>query len=220
MSYTCLSNFYVSSEWQKFRKVLIMERMDNNGNIIDEVTNKPIINKYDIILHHKIPLNEQNIFDYDIAFNPDNIQIVSHATHNEIHKRFGSYQRHIYIIYGSPCSGKSYYVDSVAMKDDLIIDIDKIFIAINNYRSNRLLGNVMNIYRQLIDVVKTRNGQWVNAYIIRGFPIPLERERLAKELDAELIFIDTDKETCLQRAKKKGNEYYKFVLDWFEKYTE
>lgn len=220
MSYTCLSNFYVSSEWQKFRKVLIMERMDKNGNIIDEVTNKPIINKYDIILHHKIPLNEQNIFDYDIAFNPDNIQIVSHATHNEIHKRFGSYQRHIYIVYGSPCSGKSYYVDSVAMKDDLIIDIDKIFIAINNYRSNRLLGNVMNIYRQLIDVVKTRNGQWVNAYIIRGFPIPLERERLAKELDAELIFIDTDKETCLQRAKKKGNEYYKFVLDWFEKYTE
>lgn len=220
MSYTCLSNFYVSSEWQKFRKVLIMERMDKNGNIIDEVTNKPIINKYDIILHHKIPLNEQNIFDYDLAFNPDNIQIVSHATHNEIHKRFGSYQRHIFIVYGSPCSGKSYYVDSVAMKDDLIIDIDKIFIAINNYRSNRLLGNVMNIYRQLIDVVKTRNGQWVNAYIIRGFPIPLERERLAKELDAELIFIDTDKETCLQRAKKKDNEYYKFVLDWFEKYTE
>ena len=220
MSYTCLSNFYVSSEWQKFRKVLILERMDKNGNIIDEVTNKPIINKYDIILHHKIPLNEQNIFDYDIAFNPDNIQIVSHATHNEIHKRFGSYQRHIYIVYGSPCSGKSYYVDSVAMKDDLIIDIDKIFIAINNYRSNRLLGNVMNIYRQLIDVVKTRNGQWVNAYIIRGFPIPLERERLAKELDAELIFINTDKETCLQRAEKKGNDYYKFVLDWFEKYTE
>lgn len=218
MTFNSLQSFYRSKEWEEFRKSFLAERLARDGEIIDEVTKKPIVNKYDVILHHKTHLNETNVFDYNISLNPDNIMVVSHRTHNNIHNRFGSYTRHTYIVYGSPCSGKSSYVDSVALKDDLIIDIDRLYNAINNGRSNRLYSNVMNIYRQLIDVVKTRNGQWINAYIVRGFPLRGERERLAKELNAELIFIDTDKQTCLDRSKKKGQDYYKFVDDWFEKY--
>lgn len=218
MTFNSLQSFYRSKEWEEFRKSFLAERLARDGEIIDEVTKKPIVNKYDVILHHKTHLNETNVFDYNISLNPDNIMVVSHRTHNNIHNRFGSYTRHIYIVYGSPCSGKSSYVDSVALKDDLIIDIDRLYNAINNGRSNRLYSNVMNIYRQLIDVVKTRNGQWINAYIVRGFPLRGERERLAKELNAELIFIDTDKQTCLDRSKKKDQDYYKFVDDWFEKY--
>lgn len=218
MTFNSLSSFYRSKEWEEFRKSFLAERLARDGEIIDEVTKKPIVNKYDVILHHKTHLTESNVFDYNISLNPDNIMVVSHRTHNDIHNRFGSYTRHIYIVYGSPCSGKSYYVDSVALKEDLIIDIDRIYNAINNGRSNRLYSNVMNIYRQLIDVVKTRNGQWINAYIVRGFPLRGERERLAKELNAELIFIDTDKQTCIDRSRKKGQDYYKFVDDWFDKY--
>lgn len=218
MTFNSLSSFYRSKEWENFRKIFLAERLARDGEIIDEVTKRPIVNKYDVILHHKIHLNETNVFDYNISLNPDNIMVVSHKTHNDIHNRFGSYTRHIYIVYGSPCSGKSTYVNDVALKDDLIIDIDRIYNAINNDRSNRLYTNVMSIYRHLIDVVKTRNGQWINAYIVRGFPLRGERERLAKELNAELIFIDTDKQTCLDRSKLKSNDYYKYVDDWFDKY--
>lgn len=218
MTFNSLQSFYRSKEWEEFRKSFLAERLARDGEIIDEVTKKPIVNKYDVILHHKTHLTESNVFDYNISLNPDNIMVVSHRTHNNIHSRFGSYTRHIYIVYGSPCSGKSTYVDEVALKDDLIIDIDRIYNAINNDRSNRLYATVMSLYRQLIDVVKTRNGQWINAYIVRGFPLRGERERLAKELNAELIFIDTDKQTCLDRSKKKGQDYYKFVDDWFSKY--
>lgn len=213
-----LSTFYRSKEWEQLRSSLRLERVNNYGDVICEHCHKPITKSYDCIAHHKTHLTESNVNDYSISLNPDNIALVHHACHNDIHNRFGSYTRHIYIVYGSPCSGKSTYVDNVSLKDDLIIDIDRIYNAINNHRSNRLYTNVMSLYRHLIDVVKTRNGQWINAYIVRGFPLRSERERLAKELNAELIFIDTDKETCLERSKLKSNDYYKYVDDWFDKY--
>lgn len=213
-----LSNFYKSKEWEQLRSMILLERVDSNGDIICEHCGKAIVNKYDCIAHHKTHLTESNVNDYNVSLNPDNIILVHHKCHNDIHNRFGAWTRHIYIVYGSPCAGKSSYVDSVALKDDLIIDIDRIYQAINNHRSNRLYSNVMSIYRNLIDVVKTRNGQWINAYIVRGFPLKGERERLAKELNAELIFIDTDKQTCLDRSIEKGVDYHKFVEDWFDKY--
>lgn len=213
-----LSTFYRSSEWVNLRSMLMLERVDANGDILCEHCHKPIVNKYDCIGHHKTPLTEANVNDYDISLNPDNVMLVHHKCHNEIHNRFGTYTRHIYVVYGSPCSGKTTFVNERALKDDLIIDIDRIYSAINNERSNRLYDNVMQVYRCLIDMVKTRNGRWVNAFIIRGLPLKGERERLATSLDAELVYIDTDKQTCLERAYKRAPDYDRFVLDWWQKF--
>lgn len=213
-----LNNFYRSPEWERLRTGLMLERVDANGDVICEHCHKPIVKAYDCIGHHKTPLTEANVNDYAVSLNPDNVALVHHKCHNIIHNRFGTYTRHIYIVYGSPCSGKTTFVNERALKDDLIIDIDRIFEAINNGRSNRLYDNVMQVYRLLIDMVKTRNGRWVNAFIIRGFPLKGERERLAAMLDAELVYIDTDKETCLERAYKRAPEYDKFVLDWWGKF--
>lgn len=213
-----LQTFYRSSEWEALRKSLMLERVDANGDVVCEHCHKPIVKAYDCIGHHKTPLTEGNVNNYDVSLNPDNVALVHHKCHNEIHKRFGTYTRHIYIVYGSPCSGKTTFVNERALKDDLIIDIDRIFEAINNGRSNRLYDNVMQVYRLLVDMVKTRNGKWVNAFIIRGFPLKGERERLAAMLDAELVYIDTDEQTCLERAYKRAPDYNKFVLDWWQKF--
>ena len=214
-----LSTFYRSKEWESLRNQLRIERINNNGDIICTHCHKPIIKAYDCIAHHIVPLTESNVNNYNVSLNPENIVLVHHNCHNKIHNK-GFKPKRVYIVYGSPCSGKSYYVDSVAGDDDLIIDIDKLYEAINISRSNKLLNTVMSTYRHLIDIVKTRNGQWQNAYIIRGFPYAMERQRLADTLDAELIFIDTDKQTCLERSKEKGSEYYKFVENWFNKYQQ
>lgn len=213
-----VSTFYRSAEWETLRRSLMLERVDANGDVICEHCGKPIVKAYDCIGHHKTPLTESNVNNYDISLNPENIALVHHKCHNEIHNRFGTYTRHIYIVYGSPCSGKSTWVNERALKDDLIIDIDRIFEAINNGRSNRLYDNVMQVYRLLVDMVRTRNGKWVNAFIIRGFPLKGERERLAAMLDAELVYIDTDEQTCLERAYKRAPDYDKFVLDWWQKF--
>ena len=212
-----LQTFYKSKEWQNLRQCLILERVNSDGDIICEHCHKPIIKPYDIIGHHKIYLTESNVNDYNISLNQDNIALVHFACHNKIHEK-GFRCKKVYIVYGAPCSGKSYYVDSVATDNDLIIDIDRIYKALNNSRSDKLLNTVMNTYRYLLDIAKTRNGLWNNAYIIRGLPNAMERKRLSDMLDAELIFIDTDKETCLERSKEKSSDYYKFVEDWFSKF--
>lgn len=217
MSWT-LSSFYRSKEWEKFRQVVINSRLDEKGDTIDEVTGKPIVNRYDIILHHKTPLTESNVNDYDVSLNPDNIMIVSHKTHNDIHKRFGAvYTRHVYIVWGSPCAGKTTYVMDNALEEDLIVDIDRIYQAIGTERSNRLYENVMAVYNLLVDQVKTRRGKWINAWVMRTLPLPMERERLATMLNAELIHIDTPEGVCMARAEGVRKDW---VKEYWRKYAE
>lgn len=89
-----LSSFYRSKRWAAFRDYLIDKRTNNaDGFVYDEVTGKPIVKAYDIILHHTIVLTESNVNDFDISLNEDLIQIVSHATHNMIHERLDQKER-------------------------------------------------------------------------------------------------------------------------------
>ena len=225
MNFT-LGTFYKSKTWQKFREQVIMERIERDGEIICEECGKAIIHKYDCIAHHKQFLTDQNVNDFSVSLNPDNIALVHHRCHNKLHDRWqggnhGGYVRRtkiVYLVWGSPCAGKSTYVDSVMEDGDIIVDIDRIYKAISNTRSDRLFPSVMQIYRSMIDMVKTRNGAWNNAWVVRTLPLSSERERLAKELDAELIFIDTDKETCLERARHRQEGYDQVVLKWWDKF--
>ena len=204
--------FYQSRQWQELRNNIILERVSPTGDIICGYCHKPILNKYDLIAHHIVPVEK----DKSLVLSEDNIMLVHHKCHNLIHKRFGSYDRHIYIVYGPPKAGKREFVEKNALPEDLIIDIDSIYKAINTSRSNRLLDNVMSVYRHLIDMVRTNNGKWINAWIISLFPYRAERERLADLLGGELIHIDTDKETCLSRCCDEAEK--KLVEDFFQRF--
>ena len=46
----------------------------------------------------------------------------------------------------------------------------------------------------------------------------MDRVRLADKLGAELIHIDTDKETCLSRSI--NNEWNKYINNWWEMYQK
>lgn len=82
--------------------------------------------------HHKVELTLGNIDDVNVTLNPDNIEVLCHDCHNAAHKRFGYAvgAKHVYLVYGSPCAGKTTYVNSVATRNDLIVDLDKIHRAI------------------------------------------------------------------------------------------
>lgn len=221
-----LYEFYHTKEWEKFREIVIAERMTDEGLILDEVTGKPITKRYDIILHHKIHLTEENVNDRSISLNPENIQIVSHRTHNLIHEKFGYKRKEIYLIYGSPCSGKSTYLDSVKQRGDLIVDVDRIrqcVSGMNTYEIVPALNSVVfGIRDYLMDAVRTRQGKWNRAYIIGGFPLISERERICKQTGAQEIYIESTKEECLRRfdAKPDGrdNEWKRYIEEWWERY--
>lgn len=221
-----LSDFYRSKEWVEFRAYLIAARTAADGFVYDEITGKPIVKAYDIILHHKTELTLENVNDTSITLNPENIQIVSFKTHNEIHNRFGKWTRHIYLVYGCPLSGKSTYVKERAGVHDLIIDIDKIYACISNnppyIKSGRIADNAFAVRDCLFEQLKTRRGKWINAFIIGGYPFKGERERIAAEYGAEEIFIDCDKDTAINRLNtcqdgRDIQEWTKYINVWFDR---
>ena len=230
--FTSLPQFYNSDEWRKFRLLLIAERTNKtDGVLYCEHSGKPLINSYDIVLHHIQPLTLQNVNDYSISLNPANIMIVSQRSHNEIHKRFGyCTERKVYLVYGSPCSGKTTFVNDIKGNSDLVIDMDNIWQCITGgaryEKPNALKTNAFIVRDALYDSVKTRAGKWERAFIIAGMPIKSERERLLSVLGAEPLFIDTDKETCLQRlatdktrTQAQRQEWEQYINKWFEDFV-
>lgn len=225
-----LAEFYTSKEWRSFREQLIHERTQkSNGILYDEYNGEPLIKSYDIIAHHIQQLTMQNVNDFSISLNPDNIMLVSMRSHNEIHKRFGYAQgRKVYYIYGAPCSGKSSYVDKVKGNSDLIIDIDLVWQAITGgrkyFKPDALKQCAFEIYRQLLDMAKTRTGKWERAYIITGGAHKGQRERQINDLGAEPIYIPSDKETCLRRLtndkERDVSQWTEYINEWFSIYQE
>lgn len=223
-----LSSFYKSREWEEFRQVLIAERRNENFQTICEHCGKPIIKAYDIIAHHKEELTLDNVNDASISLNPDNIMLVHFRCHNEIHNRYGRYTRHIYLVYGSPLSGKTTYVKERAGTHDLIIDIDKIYECITNnppyIKSGRLYDNMRAVHDTLLENIKYNYGKWVNAFIVGGYPYKGERERLLQEYKAEPVYIEASKEECLSRLEsiddgRDKKEWSKYIEEWFNKYS-
>ena len=68
----------------------------------------------------------------------------------------------------------------------------------------------------LIDMVKYRRGKWLNAYVIGGYPLSGERERIMKELQAREIYVESNEDDCLIKCGSADEK--KFVRDWFEKF--
>lgn len=217
-----LNTFYKSKQWTDLLERIKLERVDDKtGEVLCEHCGRPILKKYDCIGHHKVELTEANVNDYNISLNSDNIMLIHHKCHNIIHSRFEGFSQKVYIVYGSPCSGKSTWVFMNATKDDLIVDMDSIWECISicdkYHKPNRLKSNAFGVRDTLIDMIKTRRGKWKNAYVIGGYPLASDRERLANLLGAELIFIDEDKDVCLSRCK--NDSWKSYVEEWFDLYT-
>lgn len=221
-----LNDFYRSKEWLLFRLGVMNDRLSADGELICAYCGKPILRQYDCIAHHKEALTESNVNDVMISLNPENIDLVHHVCHNKIHNKLGYIKKEVWIVYGSPLSGKSSYVETVREYGDLIVDIDAIWQCVSGcdryIKPDRLKSIVFGIRDQLIDMVRMRRGKWNNAYIIGGYPLIGERERLIKMLGAREVFIDTSKEECLLRLSecidgRDKKEWERYICDWWEK---
>lgn len=230
MAFQSLPQFYQSTAWRDFRSSFIGERMSANGALYCDHCGKPIVHSYDAILHHKKYLTMQNVNDYSISLNPENIMLVHARCHNELHARFGfCTQRKVYIVWGSPCSGKTTYVNGIKGNSDIVVDMDAIWQCITGrekyFKPNALKTNAFILRDCMFDMVKTRTGKWENAYIVSGLPLKGERERLAMTLGAEYIHVDTPKDICLERlasdserSPEQKREWIAYIDDWWDKY--
>lgn len=225
-----LEAFYKSKQWERFRAQLMQER-SQDGVIICEHCGKPILRKYDCIAHHKTELTEENVNDYIVSLNPDNVILIHFRCHNELHERFEGFRQKVFLVYGSPCSGKTSYVDENAHGDDLILDVDRLWDAVCNdgrynkkqgksQRPHRIRTNVFILRDTMLDMIKTRKGKWRNAWVIGGYPLRTERDRLCQLLGAEPIYCEATMDECLERCEQERPQEWKdFILKWFDEYT-
>lgn len=219
--------FYRSTEWARLLSVLKQERVNDEGDLICDYCGRPMVRAYDIIGHHKHELTEENVLDFNISLNPDNISLVHHKCHNIIHNKFSYASRQVFLVYGAPLSGKSTFVKDNMTEGDMVIDIDSIWECISYLpryqKPDRLKSVAFKIRNELLDCVKYRLGKWNNCFIVGGYPLQSERERLIKELRAREIFIETPKDECLRRLEECADgrdkeEWRGYIDEWFERH--
>ncbi|HZJ99700.1 MAG TPA: HNH endonuclease [Tissierellaceae bacterium] len=215
-----LHKFYCSKPWRDLSYGL---KIQANGKC--NRCNKNVLDFKYLIAHHKTELTEDNVDDTNISLNPDNIEIICHDCHNHEHRRFG-YKKKVYLVYGSPLSGKTTLVRELMQYGDIVLDMDEIWQALSfqdeYIKPDNLRFNVFKMRDDLLDQIKTRYGNFYDAYIIGGYPDKYERERVAERLGAELIYCESTKEECIERLENsnKPSSWLQYINDWWEEYGE
>lgn len=123
----------------------------------------------------------------------------------------------IHVIIGAPCVGKSTYVRENAKSGDVIVDYDAIAKALGaggHLPDGDIKQAAFKARKAVIDYcVESKCEAW----IIHTSPTDEQREAYEKA-GAEFIELDTDMETCLQRAiddeRPPGTE--QIIRDYFE----
>lgn len=227
--YNVLDLFYKRIEWLSFRKAYIVDRIKLDGGSRCDYCGEWIDNPEEITLHHIEELTPDNVNDVNVSLNTENIKQVHNGCHNTIHKHAGINSRRVFLVYGPPMSGKNTYVKQRAWPGDLIVDIDNIYQAITGLekydKPMMVYPNAIAVQNLLLDHIKTRYGRWDNAWIIGGYPDKYKRDRLATDTGAEVIYIETSREECIQRIKldigrrDRELEWIGYIDKWFDKYT-
>lgn len=214
-----LYRFYASKAWNDLRKLRILEtngRCERCGKDCSDDLSK-------LVGHHKKHLTDETLNDPAIALNPDNIEVLCMRCHNVEHERtFGSKRRQVFLVYGPPLSGKTTYVLQHAGPDDLIVDLDRIAVAIGNApvyeRSGGIKAATFLVRDCLYDHIRTRGGTWPTAWIVGGYPRKDDRERLATRLGASIIRIEATESDCIARLYEDDSRpliWEEYIHKWF-----
>lgn len=210
-------DLYISGEFRAMRRTLMHDRSDAEGVLCCEYCGKPILQDADCIAHHKEEVTAANLNNAEITLNPANIQLVHLKCHNAIHERFGYAVRKVYYIWGAPCSGKNTFAQQAKGRNDLIVDIDALWMAITGgekyFKPDSLKQNVFLLRDCLLEQVKTRAGKWNTAYILSTEPRKSARARICAAIGAEPIYLAVDRETALQRLHNDA-ERVPYVAAW------
>lgn len=123
----------------------------------------------------------------------------------------------IHVIIGAPCAGKSTYVRENAKRGDVIVDYDSLAKALGA-EGHLPDGDIKQAaFRARKAVIEYCVETKCEAWIIHTSPTDEQREAYEKA-GAEFIEMDTDMDTCLQRAidDERPPETEQIIRDYFE----
>lgn len=130
----------------------------------------------------------------------------------------------VYIIYGSPCSGKSTYIKEHKKSGDIVCDVDTLYSAISfneEHQSELYAQEVASmLYKKLVEIIRDRKGNWKNAYVVSLANTEEKLQKAKDQINAdECIFIDTPYEVCMERAEERPFYFQWLIQEWFETRT-
>lgn len=195
-------------------------------------------------VHHKIYLTPENIHNPEIVYGEDNLELLCRDCHFDEHRKTNplsnNFKKRVrltnngmyfddegnpqpvkrWLVCGAPASGKTTYVLDHMDHGDLVIDFDLIGQALSLQGKDEVPDNLVEtvsgvidyLYRLVIDgKIDARN-----IWIVASLPKDKERDLIAERLNAVIVSIDTDIESCIANIMNddacKNKELKKEIL--------
>lgn len=229
--------FYDSKEWRKTREAYlqsqhyICERCGGAASVV----------------HHIRYIKPWNVNDPDITLNWDNLKAVCEKCHAEEHsqdmKARGQAARlngiafddegnvikqaNVFLVCGSPASGKTTYVAQHKSGKDLVVDLDYLCAALNGETGNvhlnhaPILSVALEVRELLYQIIQARRGRWERAFVITTIADAREMKAVADELRAEVVLAICTGSSCrtggvegLQCEKLHGYKDFRIGLNF------
>jgi hypothetical protein len=128
------------------------------------------------------------------------------------------HKQEIYIVYGSPASGKSTYVRQNKFDDDMIVDVDRIKQAFGAVGRDDTLNNLLDVVIAVRDyiykLVADGKADCRRVWIIGGFPKRQQRNDLQEMFHAKMIFIDKSYDECIANANADAQRNNKLFQEY------
>lgn len=185
-----LENFYTSKAWQKCRRYVIADILSRDGALYCSRCRKEIMEPNDAVLHHIKPLDDDTVGDPDVAYNPDNLEILCHSCHNAEHDKGWSVSREkrVYILCGGTDADREKYIVGHASDGALVVSIPRIQDALSPRRKrDRLMPIVWQVRDVVYTSIEKRFGPWTEAWIVGEFSNVAEREALARRMGGTVL---------------------------------
>jgi transcriptional regulator with XRE-family HTH domain len=124
------------------------------------------------------------------------------------------------------------YVLRNKLPHDLVIDLDYICAALMGESGGvrldfrAVLPTALEVRKLLYQCIQQRRGKWERAFIVTATADALEMRRIAQELNAELVLMDTTLKECLERIRndpqrnRSRRKFERLAIEWHEKYSK
>jgi len=130
----------------------------------------------------------------------------------------------INVITGAPCSGKSTHIQMHATPGDIIIDLDRIALALttDDTDHHQYPAHVRHVARTargaaIAAAIAVEQSTGCRVWVIDTFP----DTRRWKSVGAQIVTINPGYQTCLLRARDQRPEWVqRIIAEWFGRYGE
>jgi predicted kinase len=234
--------FYDSSAWRTTQRAY----MESQNYICEEYGGAACI------VHHIKHISPENVGDTSITLDWQNLKALCYKCHTEAHGEDQRYrdkaarlngiafdksgnvikQANVFLVCGSPASGKTTYVMEHKGECDLVVDLDYICAALMleaggvHTDHKPIIAVALEVRTLLYDIIKTRRGKWERAFVITGISNAQEIRMLAHELKAEVVTMETPLSECLKRIRNDPSRsrsrrlYSKLAAEWHDNYKK